>query len=97
MAINKKQIKHLKALAHDKKPIVIIGNNGVTDTVIAEIKIALDHHELIKIKLPAVEKQNRLATIKGVCDQCGANFVSMIGRVAIIFLPAPKSSINFPV
>lgn len=40
------QKRQLKALAHPRKPVVIIGDNGLTDAVMQEIEIALDHHEL---------------------------------------------------
>ena len=97
MALNKKQIKHLKAVAHNRKPVVTIGNKGVSASVIEEIKIALEHHELIKIKLPAIERKDRLAMANQVSDGAGADLVSIIGRVAIFFLPSSDSSFDFPV
>ena len=50
MNLNKKQIQHLKGLAHSLKPVVMLGANGLTEAVVAEIDYALNHHELIKIK-----------------------------------------------
>jgi RNA-binding protein len=43
--------KQLKMQAHDLKPVVIIGQAGLTDAVLTEIDIALDYHELIKVKI----------------------------------------------
>ena len=50
------QKRQLKALAHPRKPVVIIGDNGLTDAVMQEIEIALDHHELIKIRVNAEDR-----------------------------------------
>ena len=51
MTLNKKQIQHLKSLAHHLNPVVMIGNNGLTEGVLAEAELALTHHELIKVKI----------------------------------------------
>ena len=96
MALSKKQIRHLKALAHNKNPVVTIGNNGVSAAVIEEITTALAHHELIKIKLPGVDKAGRQALADQVCGQSQANFVAMIGRVLVIFLASSDTKIQFP-
>ena len=50
MNLNKKQIQHLKGVAHSLKPVILLGSNGLTEAVIAETDYALNHHELIKIK-----------------------------------------------
>ena len=50
MNLSTKQKQHLKGLAHSLKPVVLLGANGLTEAVLAEIEIALDHHELIKSK-----------------------------------------------
>ena len=51
MNLNKKQIQYLKGEAHSLKPVVLLGSNGLTEGVIAEIDSALEHHELIKVKI----------------------------------------------
>ena len=55
-ALNKKQVKHLKGLAHELKPIVIVGDKGLTGSVTDEISNAINHHELIKVKVRADER-----------------------------------------
>ena len=96
MALSKKQIRHLKALAHNKNPVVTIGSNGASTAVIEEVKSALAHHELIKIKLPAIDKAGRQTIADEVCKQSQANFVTMIGRVLIIYLASSDTKIQFP-
>ena len=50
MNLSTKQKQHLKGLAHPLKPVVLLGSNGLTEGVLAEIEQALEHHELIKVK-----------------------------------------------
>ena len=51
MNITKTQQKFLRSKTHDLKPVLWLGQNGLTESVTAEIETALDHHELIKIKV----------------------------------------------
>ena len=57
MKLNNKQKQHLKGLAHPLKPVVMLGNNGLTEGVLAEIELALEHHELIKVKIAAEARE----------------------------------------
>ncbi len=90
------QKKHLKGLAHGKKPIVTIGNNGLSTAVIEEMRLALDHHELIKIKLPAGDKSLRLLLLEDACKHCGATQVTLIGRTGVVFKPSEKNKVSLP-
>lgn len=96
MALNAKQRKHLKALAHHRKPVVQVGNAGVTPAVIKEIDQALDFHELIKIRLPGVEREERHLLLERVCEATGAETVQEIGRMAAIYRRAKKPRLKFP-
>ncbi len=79
------QKRHLKALAHHRKPVVIIGDNGITPAVIHEILLALDHHELIKIRVNAEDRQAREAMIAEICAATDAALVQRIGHIATLF------------
>ena len=57
MQLSNKQKKHLKALAHHLDPVVLLGANGLTEGVVAEIDLALEHHELIKVKIPGDDRE----------------------------------------
>lgn len=96
MALSMKQRKHLKALAHKRKPVVWIGNAGVTAPVIREIGQALEHHELLKMRLPGVEREARAEMLKKICEATGAEAVQEIGRMAVIYRPAEKPRLKFP-
>lgn len=96
MALNVKQRKHLKALAHHYKPVVLMGNAGVTAPVIREIELALERHELVKIRLPGVARAERTQMLKKICETIGASAVQEIGRVAVIYRRAEKPRIALP-
>jgi len=96
MALTPKQIKYLKALAHHRKPVVAVGNAGVTAAVLKEIGVALKAHELIKIKLPAGEKSDRAAMIDDICAGTHAKPVQHIGRIAVVYRRTSKPKIQLP-
>lgn len=96
MKLTPKQLRHLKTLAHSRKPIVIIGSAGLTDNVIAEISNALDHHELIKIRVNAADKASRTKMIETICQQTHCTLVFAIGHVATVYRHAEKSKIILP-
>ncbi|MDG4560325.1 MAG: ribosome assembly RNA-binding protein YhbY [Candidatus Competibacter sp.] len=79
------QKRHLKALAHHRKPVVIVGDNGITPMVTHEILLALDHHELIKIRVNAEDRQAREAMIAEICAATDAALIQRIGHIATLF------------
>jgi len=94
--LSQSQRKFLKGVAHDRKPVVSVGNKGLTDSVLEETRSALAHHELIKIKLPAGEKSMRIDALEKICASCGAEFVTLIGRTGVVFKAAKDSKIELP-
>lgn len=85
-AIDKKQ---LKSDAHSLNPVVMIGQAGLTDAVLAEIEVALDHHELIKIKIRA-ERDDRKLIGQKICEYTGAELIQSIGACAVIYRLNPN-------
>jgi RNA-binding protein len=75
----------LKARAHHLKPVVLLGAKGLTDAVIAETEIALNAHELIKVKINGAEKEDRIKMAHTLCQQLAAELVQLIGNTAIIY------------
>jgi len=96
MALNIRQKKFLRQQAHARKPVVTVGNPGLTPAVLAEIRSALKTHELLKIKLPAAERAARDALLAQICSATEAEPVQLIGRVAIIYRPSDKPKIQLP-
>lgn len=85
MKLTQKQIKHLRSLAHSLKPIVRVGQHGVTAAVLKELEIALDHHELLKIKVSGADRELRATMIDDLCQQTDATQIQSIGTIAILF------------
>jgi RNA-binding protein len=81
--------KKLKSEAHNLNPVVMIGQSGLTDTVLAEIELALDHHELIKIKIRA-ERDERKLICEKICTSTGAELIQSIGQVVVIYRLNPN-------
>lgn len=82
--------KQLRTIGHKLKPVVTIGGKGLSDTVMAELERALSDHELIKVKLAVGERDTRKVISDEICQQCGAQLVQTIGKILLIYRPAPK-------
>jgi len=84
LKLDKSQNRHLKALAHPLKPVVLIGQKGLTESVLEEIERALHDHELIKIKLAALrEEREQLAD--SIAEKTHAHVIAITGGIAIFF------------
>ncbi|MDO9105718.1 MAG: ribosome assembly RNA-binding protein YhbY [Methylovulum sp.] len=81
--------KKLRAEAHALKPVVMIGQSGLTDAVLAEIELALNSHELIKVKIRA-EREARVLINEKICQGTGAELIQAIGQIAVIYRLNPN-------
>jgi RNA-binding protein len=85
MSITPAQKRYLRGQAHHLKPVVLLGQHGLTANVIAEIGVALDAHELIKVRINAEDRQARRALTEDITRQTGAELIQTIGHVAVFF------------
>ena len=83
--LKKEQKKQLRSMAHDLKTIIWIGQNGLTENVMEEINTALNHHELIKIKIRAGERTERDEIAESICEQTSAESIQKIGNVIVLY------------
>lgn len=83
LAPKTKQI--LKAKAHALKPVIMIGNNGLSDAVHKEINRALDDHELIKIRIGGEDRELRKQMLAEICEAHGAEAVQLIGGIGVVY------------
>ena len=93
MSLSKNQIKYLRSKCHDLKPVVMLGQKGLTEAVLNELDIALDHHELIKIKLSIDDRDARKQVIDEICRRCEAEEVQSIGKTLSIYLANKKDPV----
>lgn len=77
--------KSLKAQAHHLKPVILLGSKGLTEAVVAETDVALNAHELIKVKINGAEKEDRIEMTHSLCNQLEAELVQIIGNTAILY------------
>jgi RNA-binding protein len=89
-ALSERQRRHLRGLAHALKPVILLGNAGVTPAVTAETARALHDHELIKVKAPGGDREARDALFAALARSTGSALVHRIGNVAVLYRPHPQ-------
>lgn len=82
------QTRFLRGQAHDLKAMLQVGGKGVTDALVAEIDLALEHHELIKVKVGAEDRDARDALIGQIAERTEAALVQRIGHTAVLYRPS---------
>ncbi len=87
--------KQLKSLAHALKPVIIVGQSGLTESVLNEINITLDTHEVIKIKNRA-EKDDRKIISEQITREMKAELIQSIGQIIVIFRKKPEEKVKKP-
>ncbi|MDP1654252.1 MAG: YhbY family RNA-binding protein [Rhodocyclaceae bacterium] len=80
----------LRANAHHLNPTVAISQNGLTAGVLKEIDLSLKAHELIKVKLHGIERDDRAALLAAICAQLDCAPVQQIGNILILWRPKPE-------
>ena len=90
MALTDKQKREFRSRGHGLKPVVTIGNAGLTDAVIRELDLSLEHHELMKIRISGAGREERRKLIDAVCEACNAEAVQAIGNVALLYRKASR-------
>ena len=86
--------KQLRAIGHKLKPVVTVGSNGLSESVVAEIDAVLERHELVKIKLPAGDRTRKRAIIEELCERTGASVVQSVGNIILVLRRTPVPDPN---
>jgi len=92
MSLTEQQKKHLRGLGHKLKPVIMVGNNGLTKALLDEFSRALAHHELLKIKLAVGDREARDQAIDALCEHGHAELVQRVGNMALLFRKRKKKS-----
>lgn len=85
MQLSEPQKKFLRGLGHQLKPVIIVGDNGLTENLKKEFASTIDHHELIKVRVRAADRDSRDRMIDELCVSYGASLVTRIGNVALVY------------
>ncbi len=96
MNLSTKQKQHLKGLAHPLKPVVMLGNNGLTEGVLAEIENALEHHELIKVRIAGEDRETKALIVNAIVRETKAAEVQVIGKILVLYRRSKENKISLP-
>ncbi|WP_286916937.1 MULTISPECIES: YhbY family RNA-binding protein [Pseudomonas] len=90
MPLTQEQKKQYKSIGHHLKPVLMVADNGLTEGVLAEFERALSDHELIKIKLNILDREQRLHAVAELCKVGRADLVQVIGKMALVYRKNPQ-------
>lgn len=88
--MDKSLVIQLKQNAHHLKPVIMIGQKGITDALILETDKALTTHECIKIKISGWEKEDKASFLQTLCAQTQSTLIDSIGHTAVIYRKKPE-------
>ena len=83
------QRRHLRGLAHPLKPVIIVGEAGVSDSVMGALDEALTSHELVKVRLR--QPTNKKETAQMLADGSGAALCGVVGHTVVLYRPRSES------
>ena len=89
MNLSDSQKKFLRGLGHQLKPVVTVGDAGLSNSVMQEFDSTISHHELIKVRVRAGSRESRDTLIAELCRKGSGNLVQRIGNVALIYRSSP--------
>ena len=89
-ALSEKQLRFLRGKAHALKPVVMLGQKGLTDTVVMETMQALRDHELIKVRVRAPDRAQRDSILSALVARAACELVTRIGHVAVLYRPTTR-------
>ena len=87
-----KQQQKLKAQAHSLKPVVLMGEKGLTENVILEIDLALASHELIKVKVGRLPKEEKQQIAAEIVKATKSELVQIIGNILVLYRKNPNKN-----
>jgi RNA-binding protein len=90
MSLTSSQKSFLRGKAHHLKPVVIVGQHGLSENVLSEMDQALLAHELIKFKMSAAEREEKKRMIEKICTHTSSELIQTIGNMAILYRRHPK-------
>jgi len=90
MPLSSNQKRFLRGIAHSLDPVIMVGQKGVTPSLVKEFDGALAHHELVKVKLADADRESRADSIEQLRESTKSELVQTIGRIACFYRRNPK-------
>ena len=83
------QRRFLRGLANPMKPVVMVGEAGITDAVLNALDRALQDHELVKVRLREIEDRKQAAL--SLAERSGSELCGVVGRTVILYRADPET------
>jgi len=98
MALSEPQKKYLRGIGHKLKPVLMIADAGLSESVAKEFELAIEHHELIKVSVRVGDRKVRTEIIDKLCEDGATELVQKIGNMALLYRenPEKKKRIRLP-
>ncbi len=90
MALSIAEKKRFRQIGHQLNPVVLLGNQGLSETVLAEIDRALEDHELIKVRIGGEDREARRDAIAEIAQTTNSQAVQIIGKIVLLYRAAKK-------
>jgi len=94
MNLSESNKKYLRGLGHQLKPIIMVGDAGLSESLLAEFESTLDHHELIKVRVRVGDRKARDEIIEELCSKSAAALIQRVGNVALLYRPNLKKKLE---
>ena len=83
--LSESQKKFLRGLGHELKPVIMVGDAGLTESLFNEFCSSIEHHELIKVRVRVGDRERRDGIISELCEKGSAELVTRIGNIALVY------------
>lgn len=90
MSLSTAEKKRLRQIGHHLNPVVLLGDKGLTEAVMAEIDARLEDHELIKVRVGGEDREARQEAIQAIAAGTGAEIAQTIGKLVLLYRAARK-------
>lgn len=84
-------LRHLRALGHDRKPVVMVGKEGITESLVEATRAALRTHELVKVKVQSEAPVDRHDAAQALALATESVLAQVLGRTFLLYKRAPKN------
>lgn len=85
MKLTQAQKKFLRGRGHSLKPVITVADAGVSESLLSEFDSTIDHHELIKVRFRASDRERRNQLIEELCARGSAGLISRTGNIALLY------------
>lgn len=87
MKLTNNQKKFLRSKGHSLKPVVMVGQNGLSEAVLLELNLSMKKHELLKIKIRTDNRDEKQTIINEIIQATNATLVQVVGNILLIYYP----------